>query len=770
VRTVQSGPLLGFAGTVALLCALAATVSLSPLGWAAGLVVGAAGCALLTRGLHRMHAAGLGPADQVTLARAVLVCGVTALGAGSPDGPARVVLVVLAAAALALDNVDGRVARGTGTTSALGARFDLEVDAFLILVLSADASRTVGVWVLAIGAARYAFVGARLLLPWMRADAPPRYWCKVVAAVQGVALTVAAAHVLPPDATAIALVVALALLAESFGREVWWLWRARPIGAPRRVAGWPLSLLAGMLVWAALIAPDTATGFSPRMFAQLPVEAIVLLAAALAVPHAARSLVAVAAGVALALLTLVRVLDAGFLVALGRPFQPLTDWTYFDSAGGLLRQSLGRAQADAVLVAGGVGAAVLLLLLPLALVRIARLAAARRRTSLRLVIGLALVWTTSAALQVAAVPGVVVASAGTTDLTVRHVRQLDATLEDGRRFARSAADDPFASVAPESLLTGLRGKDVLFVFVESYGRVALEGAASAPVRAVLDDATRELRETGFSARSAFLTSPTFGGLSWLAHSTLQSGLWVDDQRRYDALVRTDRLTLSRAFGRAGWRTVADVPSNQRPWPEGRSFYRYDKTYGAYDVGYAGPAFSYATMPDQYTLAAFTRLELDRPNRPPVMAEIDLVSSHTPWAPLPRLVDWTAVGDGSIFDPMPTQGQSPGVVWQSAAEIRGAYTRSIVYSLESLVSFLQHTSDRDLVVVALGDHQPATVVSGRDASHDVPITVISRDPAVLDRIVGWGWTPGLRPASTAPVWPMDAFRDRFLTAYGTRTNR
>jgi hypothetical protein len=242
-------------------------------------------------------------------------------------------------------------------------------------------------------------------------------------------------------------------------------------------------------------------------------------------------------------------------------------------------------------------------------------------------------------------------------------------------------------------------------------------------------------------------------------------LWIDSQPRYDQLTASDRLTLTGAFGEAGWRTVGVNPANDRPWPEGTSFYHYDQTYGAGDVGYAGPAFSYATMPDQYTLAAFQRLELDRTNRTPVMAEIDLVSSHTPWAPLPRLVEWTAVGDGSIFDPMPAQGQSPSVVWQSAAEIRGAYTRSIVYSLDTLVSFLQHTSDPDLVVVALGDHQPATVVSGRGASHDVPITVIARDLAVLDRIGSWGWTSGLRPASTAPVWPMDAFRDRFLTAYG-----
>jgi hypothetical protein len=71
------------------------------------------------------------------------------------------------------------------------------------------------------------------------------------------------------------------------------------------------------------------------------------------------------------------------------------------------------------------------------------------------------------------------------------------------------------------------------------------------------------------------------------------------------------------------------------------------------------------------------------------------------------------------------------------------------------------------VVLLGDHQPATIVSGEDAGHDVPISVITRDRSVLDRISGWGWNAGLRPRPDAPVWRMDAFRDRFLAAYGAQ---
>ena len=98
-------------------------------------------------------------------------------------------------------------------------------------------------------------------------------------------------------------------------------------------------------------------------------------------------------------------------------------------------------------------------------------------------------------------------------------------------------------------------------------------------------------------------------------------------------------------------------------------------------------------------------------------------------------------------------------------VQKAYGESIEYSLSALVSFVTTYGDDDLVLVVLGDHQPATIVSGEDAGHDVPISIIARDPAVLDRISGWGWGDGLRPHPDAPVWRMDAFRDRFLAAYG-----
>ena len=221
MQKVQRGPLLGLLAQVVLLVVLDTTSGLGVLGWVAGLSCGVATYEALVVALVRHDRDRLGPADRVTLVRAVLVGGVAAVVMTThPDVP---VLVTLASLALVLDRVDGEVARRTRTVSRFGGAFDMEVDAFLILVLSVYVARGAGPWVLLIGAARYALWVASRLLPWLRRDMPARPWAKVVAAVQGVVLTVAASGALPGQVTVVLLAGALVLLAESFGHQVWWL-------------------------------------------------------------------------------------------------------------------------------------------------------------------------------------------------------------------------------------------------------------------------------------------------------------------------------------------------------------------------------------------------------------------------------------------------------------------------------------------------------------------------------------------------------------------
>ncbi|MEU6770114.1 CDP-alcohol phosphatidyltransferase family protein [Streptomyces sp. NPDC046759] len=219
------------AGIQLLLLALLGTaIGMGPAGWLTGLAFAFATWAVLARALHRASLPSFGPANRVTLGRATLVGGVTALVADSfESAPPVTLLVALTAVALILDGVDGKVARRTGTSSALGARFDMEVDAFLILVLSVYVSMQLGPWVLLIGGMRYAFVAAARVAPWLNAPLPPSFARKTVAAVQGIALLLAGAGFLPHLANLAIVFLALGSLLWSFGRDVWWLWRTSRI-------------------------------------------------------------------------------------------------------------------------------------------------------------------------------------------------------------------------------------------------------------------------------------------------------------------------------------------------------------------------------------------------------------------------------------------------------------------------------------------------------------------------------------------------------------
>ncbi|MDK1476865.1 CDP-alcohol phosphatidyltransferase family protein [Streptomyces sp. 549] len=228
-RLLRPETLAGAGAQLALLMLLDVTAGLGAAGWLAGAVFTAVTWSLLTRALHAASSPGpFGPANAVTLARTVLIGGVTALVVESfASGPPSVALVALTSVALILDAVDGRVARGTGTESALGARFDMEADAFLILVLCVHVAASLGAWVLLIGAMRYVFVAAARPLPWLNGPLPPSMARKAVAALQGVVLLVAASGALPLVASGLLVLGALASLVWSFGRDIHGLWRVR---------------------------------------------------------------------------------------------------------------------------------------------------------------------------------------------------------------------------------------------------------------------------------------------------------------------------------------------------------------------------------------------------------------------------------------------------------------------------------------------------------------------------------------------------------------
>jgi len=781
VRARQGGPAAGLIVQVLLLAVLAAMVGLGAAGWVVGLACAVTMAAVLARALVRAPRERLGPASWVTLVRATLTVGVAALVADSFAGDAPVgLLVALSAVALGLDLIDGWLARRTGTESGLGARFDGEVDAFLLLALSVYVASGFGGWVLAIGAARYVFLVGEWLLPWLRAPLPARRWRKVVTAVQGVVLTVAAADVLPRVVMEALLVAALVALAASFGECVWWLWRRRdtvrsdtagsePEPGPGRVVGGPVrrglavavSAVALVFVWAALVLPDQTVVFTIGEFVRLPLEIVVVIAVGAVLPTVPRRVLAVLAGVLLGILVFVRVLDVGFITAFDRPFDPVSDSAYVGIGIETLRDGIGRASANIAVIAITALLIGLLLVPAVALLRVTAAAAAHRHRALGAAAALAVVWVV---LRVAGAPA---ASTGASALVVREVQSVQSGLRAHDILAREIPRDRFQHTPANQLLTGLRGKDVLLLFVESYGQVAVQNSSFSPgVDRILDQGTKQLNADGFSARTGYLSSSTFGGLSWLAHITTQSGIRIGTQRGYNQLAKSNRLTLATAFKRAGWRTVSEDPANKRHWKEGTSYYHYDQIYDRRNVGYKGPAFGLPPMPDQYVLHAIQQRELTQPHHRPVFAEIDLISSHAPWTKIPRLIPWNNIGDGSIYHHTPLQESTTAKLFGDNTRARSAYGHSIQYTMSTITSFIRRYATNNTVIVLLGDHQPATTVSGQHATHDVPISIIAHDPHVIHQITDWHWQPGLHPTPTTPTWPMETFRDRFLTAYGS----
>jgi hypothetical protein len=539
-------------------------------------------------------------------------------------------------------------------------------------------------------------------------------------------------------------------------------------GGARRVAAGALTALAGLLVFVALVAPNELGGLTPGAFLRIPVEALVAVALLLVLPARVRRPAALVAGVALGLLTVLKIIDMGFNAVLARPFDPVIDWPLVGAGLDFVTGSLGRIGAAGTVVGAVVLAVVVLVLVTMAVVRLSGLVVRRKIFATRAVTVLAAAWVTCALLGAQIVPGIPLAGTSAAALAYDHAVQVRAGLLDQQTFAEEVAADPFRNTPPDELLTALRGKDVMFAFVESYGRSAVENPDLAPqVDSVLDDGTRRLAAAGFSARSAFLTSSTSGGSSWLAHATFLSGLWVDNQQRYNTLISSNRLTLTSAFHRANWRTVAVMPGTTGDWPEGR-FYGHEEVYDFPKLAYHGPDLGWATVPDQYILAALQRSELAKPDHPPVMAEIATVSSHAPWPFIPPVIDWDKVGDGSVYTALAAGAGPRDAVWAKGTEaVRTAYRQSIEYSINTLVSYVEKYGDDNLVLVFLGDHQPLSLVSGEGASHDVPITIVARDKTVMDRISGWGWQDGLKPGAQSPVWRMDSFRDRFLTAFGPK---
>lgn len=552
--------------------------------------------------------------------------------------------------------------------------------------------------------------------------------------------------------------------AASAVRPGWFAWRRRYPRAARAVRV-GTTVLAGALVVTILIVPNRLDWMSVRAFLRIPVEAVFLAAVLLVLPAKARRITAGALGVLLGLSGILKCLDMGFRQTLARPFDLVFDWVLLSDGADWVKDSFGRSGEVLAVVGVIVLVIAVLALSVLAMTRLANVLAGHRTGAVRATLVLGVVWVVCFTMG-AQNGGIMIATKNYTQYLSNRVQYVRDGLGDADVYEKQMAVDAFADTPSDQLLTGLRGKDVMLTFIESYGRAAIDDPVMGPeVDATLKEGGATLEAAGFSARSGWLKSPVKGAGSWLAHSTFLSGTWVENQQRYRSLTTSDRATLTSYFQKTGaWRTVGIVPGVRKAWPEGK-YFGLDHIYDSTHLGYQGPYFSWTPVPDQFSLESFQKLEHGKKNRDPIMAEIILASSHNPWSPIAHTIDWKDLGDGKVFYKIKKEGTNPTEVWKSSNRVRTEYRKAIQYSLDSLIQWVQRYGDDNTVLVFLGDHQPVPMLTGGSTSMDVPVTIVARDPKVLDRVSDWGWTDGLKPAADAPEWAMNEFRDRFMTAYG-----
>lgn len=522
----------------------------------------------------------------------------------------------------------------------------------------------------------------------------------------------------------------------------------------------PLLALALLNVFLLALEIPRHWGFGPNVLA---FEALVLTGAFMLLPrHRWTRVAALVTAAALLVLTLMSAIDALARMSLSRPLNLYLDYplitSVYDLAVGNLPPLLALGAlaalvgALAILWAGS--AALLAMLRPTG-----RAPAWRAGGAVLLVAGLAGVLTfhTAPAVPRAITPGVTLI-ADQAEWAVR-------THRESRTFAAmlQADDDDRAQPLP-----GLRDTDVILGFIESYGVSAVFDDRYAPViRPRLIDLERRVEAAGLHMVTGTLDAPMFGGQSWLAHASLLSGLWIENQLRYELMLNTQRDTLVQDFKATGHATMQIMPAITQDWPEGR-WYGFDTTREAGDIPYHGPPFNWVTMPDQFTWWYFEQ-ELRRAADAPVFAMLALVSSHAPWVPiLPVIEDWERIGDGDIFQRWEGKGETPERLWRDHDRVRAHFALSVDYALNVAAGYAERYVDENTLLIVLGDHQPAQLITGPDPSPAAPVHVISGDAALLEPFRKRGFVAGGTPVTEQGLAGMDRLRSWLRADFGEPT--
>ncbi|MEL6202451.1 MAG: sulfatase-like hydrolase/transferase [Pseudomonadota bacterium] len=341
-------------------------------------------------------------------------------------------------------------------------------------------------------------------------------------------------------------------------------------------------------------------------------------------------------------------------------------------------------------------------------------------------------------------------TAFTARVGVERYEMMRDTLAELRIFRTAARQDPFAR---KTKLFDSVDRDVLVIFIESYGRTSFDTPLFADLHLeTLQQAEQTLLGEGLAMASTFLTAPTQGGQSWLTHATFANGLWVDNQTRYRAALNSGRKTLFHLAAEAGFHTAAVMPQITLDWPESRSL-GFDTILAAADLGYEGAAFNWVTMPDQFTFAAMDRLLPSSDQY--LFVQVATGSSHAPWIPVPALMDWDDLGDGTVFNELVASSEQPSDVWRDNDRVRAQYRLAVDYALQTVFAYAQRRAEEPPLMLIIGDHQAAGFVALDERPH-VPMHVIG-PKYLVDLVADDDFVPGLIPSPNAELRPMSDLR-------------
>lgn len=524
-----------------------------------------------------------------------------------------------------------------------------------------------------------------------------------------------------------------------------------------------LLALGAAVIFGALVLPNHPDAMTLGALRRWPLELPVLLLLMVAIGRRWGATHVIA--LALLATTFIKLADYAMFSAFNRTFNPILD-TFLIKAGlSLVRDSIGTPMTLAVIILSVAFIALFYFILQRSLGIWADLhvPGAPRLTAVVAAIGFG-GWAAADAghhLNYWTLEHSPPGTTWTSRLTFKRAAEMRETANDLALFREKAKSDAYTEAT--GLLNWLDGRDVVLIWIESYGRASFDNPLYAPTHLeTLRHAQDEITRTGRAMKSGWLTSPTAGGQSWLAHGTLASGLWTSDNGRYNAMLVSGRKSLFHFAQEAGYRTSAFMPAITLAWPESSAM-GFDLIFAAADIPYRGDRFRWVTMPDQFTLATYPKLLPPDPR--PDFIQIALISSHAPWTPIPDMVPWETVGDGKIFNPMAGRGPAPKTLWKDREAVRDAYRRSVDYALQATFSHVALLGDAAPLVIVAGDHQAAGFVAGSE-NRDVAVHMIG-PPEVLELINHWGWSDGLIPAEDGPVRRMDSFRNDFIDAFTGR---